>query len=278
MSYRTTSFMGSITPMVRLIIIISAACFFLDGISRGALSAHFSLYPPLALTKGWVWQFVTYIFLHGDIWHLLFNMLALWMFGSSLERLWGGPRFLQYFLVTGIGAGIISAILDFSSPPIIGSSGSIYGILVAFAITFPEVELLVFFLFSMKAKHYCIIFAAIELYFSLSSPGSSVAHIAHLGGMAVGFFMLKPPGALLNKFTAKQKWPFSSSKPRHLTIVSSPQETSKTTPAALDDELQLRVDNILDKIRVHGMQALSLEERNILEKARARLKEQKEDL
>lgn len=284
-----TFFMRSIPPMVRNIIVVSSVCFLLNEISKlvfhsyqGILTFYFGLLPVAVVKSGWIWQLGTYLFLHGDIWHLLFNMLALWMFGSPIEGIWGGRRFLKYFLITGIGAGIASVILSFNSGFIIGSSGAVYGILAAFAVMFPEAELLVFFLFPMKAKHYCILFGVIELYFSLSSPGDPIAHVAHLSGMVIGYFMLKPPRSI---FTLLGRTHFSSSsskkklsflkKPKHLTIVP-PKQQSSTNP--IEDEFQKKVDLVLDKIRIHGMDSLSQEERQILESASSRLKEQSDDI
>lgn len=280
MSYRYyASFNRSISPMVLNLIVISSVCFLINAASNDFLIYYFGLLPAAVVKSGWVWQLGTYLFLHGDIWHLVFNMLALWMFGSPIEGIWGGKRFLRYFLITGIGAGIASVIFSFNSGFIIGCSGAVYGVLAAFAVMFPEAELLVFFLFPMKAKHYCLLFGAIELFFSLSSPGSHIAHIAHLSGMVIGYFILKPPRSLFNILKKrasfnKKKLSFLK-KPKHLNIVP-PKKQATTKP--LEDEFQTTVDSVLDKIRIHGIDSLSKEERKILESASSRLKEQSDDI
>ncbi len=135
------------------------------------------------------------MFLHGSLWHIAFNMLALWMFGSQLEFVWGARRFIQYYFFTGIGAGITNAILQpHSSTPIIGASGAIYGLLLAYGMFFPNRQILIYFLFPMKAKHFVILFGAIELLSSMPLLGNlsdGVAHLAHLGGLLFGFLYLK---------------------------------------------------------------------------------------
>lgn len=288
MGYRS-SFMGSMTPMVSNIIIVSILCFLLNEFSGRFLSPIFALYPPLALTNGFIWQFATYLFLHGNLWHLLFNLLALWMFGNPLEGIWGSKRFLRYFFITGIGAGIASSILDFHSPPIVGNSGAIYGILVAFAITFPETEILAFLFFPMKAKHFVVLLGAIELYSSFqSSAGSNIAHIAHLSGAVIGYFILRPPPfnfqELMKRFQQKRKTQGynkgDKSRPFTLLTGSSKTDLNKTNSnpllSQLSDDFQAKVDAVLDKIRLHGMQSLSPEERRILELASDRLKEKRD--
>jgi membrane associated rhomboid family serine protease len=140
-----------------------------------------------------IWQLVTYQFLHGGVFHLVFNMLALWMFGSPLESDWGTRRFLRYYFICGIGAGICDLLLNLlvgGRAPTIGASGAIYGVLLAFGVCYPEQTVLMNFLFPIKAKYMVMIYGAIALYGSMS-VNSGVSNIAHLGGMAVGFVYLK---------------------------------------------------------------------------------------
>jgi membrane associated rhomboid family serine protease len=140
-----------------------------------------------------LWQLVTYQFLHGGVFHLVFNMLALWMFGSPLESDWGTNRFLRYYFVCGVGAGICDVVLSGITggvAPTIGASGAIYGVLLAFGVCYPEQTVLMNFLFPIKAKYMVMIYAAIALYGSMGI-NSGVSNIAHLGGMAVGFIYLK---------------------------------------------------------------------------------------
>lgn len=180
------------------------------------------------------WQFVSYMFMHGDFTHLLFNMFALWMFGSILEQVWGPKRFLTYYMITGIGAGIVQLIVAYfriqsleavMTPeqienvylhgaallqegkifkdeamaalsgvinyPTVGASGSVFGILLAFGMMFPNSMIYVFFAIPVKAKYFVMIYGAIELYMGISGTQDGVAHYAHLGGMLFGFFMIR---------------------------------------------------------------------------------------
>lgn len=152
------------------------------------------LVPYLVLEQGWVWQVVTYLFLHGNGFHLLLNMLILWYFGAEMEMQLGRRQFLFYFFLCGIGAGLfnigIHALVGDSAQmmsPIIGASGAIYGILVAYGYFFAERYFLVFFLFPMKAKYFVWLMAGLELWMGVQDAGGGkVAHFAHLGGMVVG--------------------------------------------------------------------------------------------
>lgn len=194
-------FGGGLTPMVKKLIIANIAIFIFQIMLGSAPSRQFinlfGLVPAFVFRELRLWQFFTYMFLHGGLWHIIFNMFVLWMFGSDLEKEWGERRFLHYYLITGMGAGFVYYLSALNSPiPTIGASGAIFGILVAFGMTFPEkiITLLIFFVFpvSMRAKHLVILFAVIELLLHLS-PGSArgVARFAHLGGMLVGYLYLK---------------------------------------------------------------------------------------
>ncbi len=153
----------------------------------------FGLVPALVLGKFFVWQLITYIFLHGGPFHLLVNMFALWMFGCELERYLGRREFLRFFFITGIGAGMLSLLFDpYSALPTVGASGSIYGILMAFGMMFPERIVYLFpFPIPIRVKYFVAFLAAIALISALSSPGSTIAHMAHLGGMLFAFLYLK---------------------------------------------------------------------------------------
>jgi membrane associated rhomboid family serine protease len=143
-----------------------------------------------------VWQLFTYMFLHGGIGHLLFNMLALWMFGLPLEQTWGTRRFLKYYFLCGIGAGIcdvaVNELLGHHNTATIGASGGIYGLLLAFGVLFPDTTVLMSFLFPIKAKYMVMIYGAIALYSALGT-NSGVSNLAHLGGMLFGLLYLKVP-------------------------------------------------------------------------------------
>jgi len=159
----------------------------------------FGLIPRDVVSHFAIWQFVTYLFLHDPtgFGHILFNMLALWMFGRDLEILWGTRRFLNYYFLCGIGAGICVVVgnLIFNSGHLgtrtIGASGAIYGLLLAFGMIYPDREILMNFFFPIKAKYFVMIMGAIAFMSSFGGSGSGVSNVAHLGGMLFGFAYLK---------------------------------------------------------------------------------------
>jgi membrane associated rhomboid family serine protease len=159
--------------------------------------APFELVPSDVLSRGWLWQFATYLFLHdaGSVWHLVFNMLMLWMFGKDLEIGWGKQRFLQFYFVCGMGAGLCVVLghLLFGNvhSRTIGASGAIYGLLLAYGVLFPDREILMNLFFPIKAKYFVMIMGAVAFWNSITAPGGTVSHIAHLGGMIFAYFYLR---------------------------------------------------------------------------------------
>ncbi len=187
----------------------------LRGINlTSALGLHFFL-----ASDFHIYQFITYMFLHGGLTHIFFNMFALWMFGSVIERVWGPKKFLFYYIVCGIGAGITQEIVQYATYSIegiaayqyvnaggvqmttdayinlwttIGASGAVYGILLAFGMIFPNERLFIIPIpFPIKAKWLIVGYIAIELFSAMSGPGDGVAHMAHLGGMLFGFLLIR---------------------------------------------------------------------------------------
>ena len=184
----------ALTPVVKYLIITCVLVFLLQSVSPGRdeMTFFFGLTPILVLQQIWIWQLATYLFLHGNFWHIFFNVWLLWMFGCELERHWGSREFLKFFFVTGIGAGILSVLVNpFSQVPTIGASGAIYGILMAFWVLFPERLIYLYFLFPVKVKYLVAVLGLIAFFSALNSPGSPIAHVAHLGGMAFAFLYLK---------------------------------------------------------------------------------------
>jgi membrane associated rhomboid family serine protease len=203
------SFGYGLTPVVKNLMIIMGALFLLQMLARGWIEFHLGLVPLLVWRKYFVWQLLTYIFLHGGISHILFNLLALWMFGGELENYWGPKKFLFYFLFCGIGAGICTVVLTPSGIiPVIGASGAIYGLLLAFGWLFPDRRIYIYFLFPIPAKYFVIIFGLIELISSIEGTGGGVAHLTHLGGLLFGLFYMAYPAIRqkLRREYYKRKW------------------------------------------------------------------------
>ncbi len=196
---RSSLFNWSFPTGVKWLIISNVAVYivyYFGSWMRGEPIFDSLLLMPAAVIHGAVWQLVTYLFLHslGSMWHIVFNMLALWMFGAPIEETWGTRRFLQYYFLCGIGAGIcvVLANLAFGNPyqRVLGASGAIYGLLLAFGMLFPNQTVLMSFLFPIKAKYMVMIFGAIA-FMSSFQTGSTVSNLAHLGGMIFGFVYMK---------------------------------------------------------------------------------------
>ena len=179
------------TPVVLNLIIINALVFmaqsFLDG-TEGKVTTLLALWP---LKSGMFspYQLVTHMFTHGGIGHILFNMFALWSFGSMLERVWGPKRFLIFYLACGLAAGVAQLFL--SDSPAVGASGAIMGLLAAFAYLFPNTQLIIFPVpVPVKAKWAIMVIAAIDLFGGVYPTGSNIAHFAHLGGLVMGLILV----------------------------------------------------------------------------------------
>jgi membrane associated rhomboid family serine protease len=190
---------GGLPRGIRLVLIVTTAIFLLQtfGLDR-FLVYYFGLRPSAIFSMFAIWQLVTYMFLHAGIFHILFNMLALWMFGRELEETWGTDRFLRYYFTCGIGAGVCvvlaNYLLPFGNPNLttIGASGAIYGILLASAVLWPDRIVYFNLLFPIKMKYLVMIYGAIA-FIGTYSGGGTVSNIAHLGGLVVGWVMLKTP-------------------------------------------------------------------------------------
>jgi membrane associated rhomboid family serine protease len=168
---------------------------FLAGyLAHVRLDRLFGLVPYDVTHHLFLWQPVTYLFLHdtSNFFHIGLNMLALWMFGTELESLWGTRRFTRFYLVTGIGAALCTTLVSWSSyVPTIGASGAIYGLLAAYGILFPDRTILLYFVLPIKAKYFVLILGLLTFWSSLTATGSGVAHVAHLGGMIFGWLYLR---------------------------------------------------------------------------------------
>jgi membrane associated rhomboid family serine protease len=181
-----------LTPATRAIILVNVLVWLVEKVAWKPMAMHFALWPlatPEALFRPW--QLVTYAFLHDptSIWHIFFNMFALYVFGPALEGYWGARRFLAYYFVCLIAAACTQLAVEYGahlSEPTIGASGAIFGILLAFAMLFPRVRLLLYFVIPMPAWLFVAGYAVLELFFGVTGREASIAHFAHLGGMAGG--------------------------------------------------------------------------------------------
>ncbi len=253
--------------VVRNLIIANVGVFLTQMLldrGSGSWAMTFGLVPA-DFWHGHLWQVVTYMFLHSQtsFFHLFFNMFALWMFGRTLEAYWGSRQFAIYYFVCGIGAGLSNALVTPTSPiPIVGASGAVFGLLLAFGMTFPnQMIMLLFPPIPMKAKYFVMIFGAIELFMAFSGSNRGVAHFAHLGGMLFGYLYLK-----------KDMWLFKVRR------WNDARETQKNMKVVWDrkkekEKLQKEIDDLLDKINKVGLDKLSPAEIKRLKQASAQLKE-----
>jgi len=190
---------GPLTPAIKILVIANVGAYLLSLIAP-QLTLMFGLRPADVFGELRFWQPLTYMFLHGGIFHLLFNMLALWMFGVELERMWGTRFFARYYFVCGVGAAattIVLALLPGSFgarlyyPLTIGASGAVYGILLAYALYFPNRPIYMYMVFPIPAKYFVMIMGGISLLSAMGSTGDGLAHTTHLGGLAAGYLYLK---------------------------------------------------------------------------------------
>lgn len=189
---RHVIFGGSVTPVVKFLLIANTAVFFLQLFLPSDIVLLFGLVPALVWQDFYLWQLFTYQFLHGGLFHILFNMLALWMFGCDLERRWGSEFFLKYYFVSVIGGGILNTLfVPGQTAPSIGASAGIYGILLAYGLIYPNRIVYFYFLFPIKMKHFVWIIGAIAFYSSITASQGGIAHLAHLGGMLFGYVYLR---------------------------------------------------------------------------------------
>jgi membrane associated rhomboid family serine protease len=190
---------GPLTPAIKALVVANVAAF-LVSLVLPAVTLRLGLRPADVFGSLALWQPVTYMFLHGGIFHILFNMLALWMFGVELERMWGSRFFLKFYFVAGVGAAVTTLACSFLPFAFanqlyysltIGASGAVYGVLLAYARYFPHRPILLYFVFPIPAKYFVMIIGAISLLSAMSGPGGGIAHATHLGGLAAGYIYLR---------------------------------------------------------------------------------------
>lgn len=187
---------NSIPNVVFALLIANGLVFAAQMLNWDFMMTYFALWPPTDPRSPFMpWQLLTHGFLHGNLTHIAFNMFGLWMFGREIEQVMGSQRFLIYFVTCVIGAGIVQLIVAIAQDgfyPTVGASGGLYGVLLAFAMTFPNrTIMLIFPPIPMKAKYFVLFFGLFSLYLGFSGGMPRVAHFAHLGGMLFGFLLIQ---------------------------------------------------------------------------------------
>ncbi len=299
--YKPSGFGGFsfLPPVIKYLIGINVLVFIIElmarqvGIGNGftiddVITKYFALMP---IGYGFLpWQLISYQFMHGGFWHIAINMFVLWMFGIEIESMWGSKKFLIFYLLCGTVAGVfqlfLPPLIGEALAPTIGASGAIFGVLIAFGMLFPNRYIFLYFFIPVKAKYLIAFFVLLE-FFSIDSPGSDVAHLAHLGGALAGFIyimfdptinvalknMLKSRpqnrrGTTYNPFgkiseTFKKK----GNTVQEAKYYEIEEEETNSSPVSQED-----IDRILDKISQSGYQNLSEKEKKILFEASKKMK------
>lgn len=299
--------MNNIPTITKNLLIVNVVVFLATYLFRNmgvdlnnVLGLHFFLAPDFH-----IYQLFTYMFAHGGFSHIFFNMFALWMFGCIVERTWGPKKFLTYYIVCGVGAGLFQELAQFviASEQLphftlaqtmkvananaaflnlwttVGASGAVYGILLAFGMLYPEERIFIFPLpVPIKAKWFVMGYAAIELFMAYSSTGDGVAHLAHLGGMVFGFFLIRywrrHPDIRYSRRSGQQffdsmraSWERRTGRKDRGGVFTNSANTRHESDwdyNARRKAEQERMDEILDKIRRNGYESLTREEKQQL--------------
>ena len=244
------------TSAIKILVSINFLIFLLQSVSKseGLFFPLFGLVPKLVWSELMIWQPITYIFFHGGIWHVLINMFVLWMFGSELERLWGKSHFLRFYFYTGIGSGLITLLFNYqSTTPIVGASGSVYGVLLAYGLTYPNRRVYLYGLIPIKSLWFVIGIGLIAFISSFNNV-SQVSHITHISGMFIAYMLIKKP-IYLDEIIFKIR-----------KRILEYQVYNKEKKVTQHRQLEKEINRILDKINSQGFDKLSEEEQHQLYK------------
>lgn len=267
-------FSYDLTPWVRRLLIANTAVFFVTLIlGRDFFFQWFGFAPASAFTRPWT--VLTYMFLHGDIWHLLLNMLVLFFFGPPLESRWGSAEFLRYYLLCGLGGVLLSFIFAPGSA-IIGASAAIYGLMLAFAWHWPEQPIYIWGIFPVPAKWLVGFFFVLTFITAFGGEGGRIAHFAHLGGLLAGLVYLRVGGRLkaglagMRDSRAAERFAIVPRRAPGAKASGGDGARGKAANAGREEDLLDEVDRILDKISARGLAALTEEERRLLDEVSRR--------
>ena len=242
------------TDAIKLLVSVNLTIFFLQTISgkEHLLFDLFGLVPQSIWSDFMIWQPFTYLFFHGNIWHVLINMFVLWMFGSELENAWGRKNFIKYYFITGIGAGMVTCLFNLQSNiPVVGASGAVYGILLAYGLSFPNRTVYLYGLIPIKSIWF-VIAIGILAFLSSFQQMTQISHLTHISGMAIGYVFLK------RRWRLNDIWFKIRKKTLEYRIQIEDVKQSKKKVLEKD------IDHILDKIQKVGFKGLSDQEQNKL--------------
>jgi membrane associated rhomboid family serine protease len=290
--YRPLGRFSVFPPVIKNLLIINAAVFLVQMLASNLmfngrplgylLNVWFALNPLGADFNFQVWQLITYQFMHGGFGHIFFNMFALWRFGMEIENNWGSKKFLTFYLLCGVVAGLfqlfLTPLLGAGAAITIGASGAVYGVLISFALMFPDRPIYLYFLLPIKAK-YLVGFLIILEFLLVDSAGSNVAHLAHLGGALAGFLFimfdssidvpLKRSLNISSGYRSNQNFQnrfsgFADKYKQKSQNIEDAKYYDLNKKKDSDEVTQEEIDRILDKISASGYQNLSEREKRIL--------------
>ena len=252
LSYKPSLF----TDAIKVLISVNFTVFILQSISSSEIIffSNFGLVPKLVWSQLKIWQPFTYMFFHGDIWHVLINMFVLWMFGSELERVWGKKNFLRFYFITGVGSGLATMLFGLQSTiPIVGASGAIYGVLLAYGVMFPNRTVYLYGIIPIKSIWF-VIGIGVVAFFSSFNNVTNISHLTHLFGMIIGYLYLKRPVHF------RSLWFSVFKKVLEYRIQNQEEKISQSV------EIERDLNSILDKINREGFKSLTQEEEERLYK------------
>jgi len=276
MAYSGFSLGGGLTPWVKRLIVLNGLVFLAQLGTNDTLTGYLAFVPSAVLVRPWT--LVTYMFAHAGFMHIFFNMLALFFFGPPVEARWGSSEFIKFYFICGMGGAALSYLLAFNSP-IIGASAAVYGVMLAFAMNWPDAPIYIWAIFPVPAKYLVAIFALMSFLSMVKGGGGNIAHAAHLGGFAAGYLYLKlnRPGGPFSGVKRKVKrhglrvvrGEVDASRP----VAPPPPAAQRRSTALREEGLLDELDRVLDKISTDGIASLSAEERRLLDEVSRRYRQ-----
>jgi membrane associated rhomboid family serine protease len=278
MAYRGNFSLGfgfGLTPWVQRLIIANVIVFVVQNMSP-LITYYLAFIPSEILLRPWT--IVGYMFAHGGFWHLFWNMLGLFFFGPPLEARWGSREFLKFYFICGMGGAALSFLFAFNAP-IIGASAAVYGVMLAFAMNWPDAPIYIWGILPVKAKYLVGVLAVFSVMSMMGSGrGDNIAHAAHLGGFAAAFLYLKvgsPGGAFggFRRMMNRKRLRVVSDEEQPRTPVRTgppPGSARRRGGAGEEDKLLDELDRVLEKISTQGMSSLTAQERKLLDEVSRR--------
>jgi len=268
--------------LVKPLLWANAILFVLTGFGRNAL-VEFMVLTPAAFRSGQVWRLFTYMFAHAGLFHILFNMWGLYIFGIPLERRLGPRRFAHLYVLSGLVGGAVWLAANWTGPQgVIGASGAVFGVMMAAAMVFPNERILLLFPpIPMRLKTFVFVFAMIEVLLALDKGGGRIAHIAHLGGLLGAFFYMNQlrraaqrgrPAPRARSADPRGAWRRLRAWWRRQQFQKTPRTKTSREPEP-DAHLNTETDRVLDKIGRSGLGSLTATERRVIDRARERLRD-----